>query len=335
MSIDIAKRFPYTSLQAAWERSQQTEQWVFPDTICSSVTMIYGRSNVGKSYLVSSLILSLLVDGREFLGMEPTDRTKLWRPAVLCTDPGSEEEYGKRIHPYADGGDVDLFYVGRTVKTEEWSALTDYLLSKGNNFVVLDNLMGATGDTNDAGHMTTVFDGLAQLTRKGVPVVLLHHESEKGPAVPGAAPMGSSNAVQKSRTWIQVRQTNRRKLRGGNTALVIQSNSLEQPQQVVGEPLAGPDYRVLNRGPWAPADEVDDSKPKAEKRAKDTLDERAEMARWVVEHCQGKGLNAAATATAQEFEKSPATVKEQMMRGALSKLLTRTGDGTAATWSLT
>jgi hypothetical protein len=320
------------TLKAAWELAQTTEPWVFQDTVCSSVTMIYGRSNVGKSYLVASMILSLLVDGREFLGMEPTDRTKLWRPAILCTDPGSEEEYGKRIHPEVDGGEVDLYYVGRTVHDAEWSALAELLLLQGTNFVVLDNLMGATGDSNEAAHVSMVFDGLAKLTRRGVPVVVLHHESEKGKSAAGAAPMGASASVQKSRAWIQVRQTTRRQLRGGNTALVIQSNSLEQPLQLVAEPLAGPNYRVLNRGPWAPADS-EDSKPAKEKRSSETYDERAEMALWVVEECQGKGLNATATALSAKFGKSQATCKEQLMRGALSQLLTRVGDGPAAVWS--
>jgi len=108
---------------------------------------------------------------------------------------------------------------GRTALADEWSTLADHLISEGHNFVVVDNLMGATGDTNDAATMTTVFDGLTRLTSHGIPVVVVHHESEKGPMVPGAPPMGMSSAVQKSRVWIQVRQTAKRKLRGGNAAL--------------------------------------------------------------------------------------------------------------------
>jgi hypothetical protein len=115
---------------------------------------------------------------------------------------------------------------------------------------VVDNLMGVTGDTNDPGSVTTVFDGLTRLTNRGVPVVVIHHESEHSFSNPGGPPMGASVIVQKSRTWIQVRQTAKRKLRGGNTALVIQANSLSQPQQLVAEPMVGPNYRVLNPGAW-------------------------------------------------------------------------------------
>lgn len=294
--------------------------------------MIYGRSNVGKSYLVSSMLLSLMLDGREFLGMQPTNRTKVWRPAILWTDPGSDEEYAERIYPeLPKEAELGIFHVGRTTRVDEWEVLADHLITEGFNFVVVDNLQGVTGDTNESATVTTVFDGLTKLTNRGVPVVVLHHESEKGKVVAGASPMGTSTAVQKSRAWIQVRQSNRRNLRGGNTVLVIQSNALSQPQQLVAEPLTGPAYRVLDRGPWVTQDT--EKKPK-EKRGKPTYDERADMARWVVNNCQGKGLNATASALAEKFGKSQATCKEQLMRGALAKLVNRAGDGSAAVWSL-
>lgn len=332
-TIDIAKRFPRSTTKEAYERSKQHERWVFPDVICSSVTMIYGRSNVGKSYLVSSLLLSLLVEDRDFLGLQPTDETKLWKPAILWTDPGSDEEYGDRIHTALADVDVPAYHIGRTARADEWEALADHLLAEGNNFVVLDNLMGATGDTNDAAVMTTVFDGLTRLTNRGVPVVVLHHESEKGMTVAGATSMGASAAVQKSRVWIQVRQTNKRKLRGGNTALVIQSNLLDQPQEIVVEPMAGPDYKVLKRGPWVSRNDTDDDKPK-QKRSQEILDENARIAHFVVENLQGVGVNQAAVRVADEFNKSRSTCKDKLARGAVAALLRRTGEGKSTRWAL-
>ncbi|PWV72795.1 AAA domain-containing protein [Nocardia neocaledoniensis] len=300
--------------------------------------MIYGRSNVGKSYLVSSLLLSLLVADREFLGMQPTDKTKLWKPAILWTDPGSDEEYGERIHKAIPEGvdvDVPVFHIGRTARADEWEALADHLLSEGHNFVVVDNLMGVTGDTNDAAVVATVFDGFTRLTNHGVPVVVLHHESEKGAVVNGAPPMGASTSVQKSRVWIQVRQTAKRRLRGGNTALIVQSNLLDQPQQIVAEPRQGPDYRVLQRGPWVDKSEAAESTEPKPKRSAVTQDLNAKAAAYVVEHCQGVGMNQAATRLAEEFpDRSSATWKDQLSRGGVSKLVTRTGDDKATVWEL-
>lgn len=77
--------------------------------MCSTLTLLYGKSNVGKSYLVASMLLSLLIERREFLGMQPTDAAKLWKPVILWTDPGSDEEYGERICGHLpDGVDVDV-----------------------------------------------------------------------------------------------------------------------------------------------------------------------------------------------------------------------------------
>lgn len=330
--IDIEKRFPKTTLKEAYERSKRTERWVFHETVCSSLTLIYGKSNVGKSYLVASMLLSLLIKDREFLGMQPTDMTKLWKPAILWTDPGSDDEYGDRIGDHLPDGvevEVPMFHVGRTTDPREWNALVSFLLSEGFNFVVLDNLMGATGDTNQPADVTTVLDGLTRLISSGVPVVVLHHESEHGGSNPGGAPMGASGILQKSRMWVQVRQSAKRKMRGGNTVLVIQGNALKQPQQLVAEPLTGPAYRLLNRGPWG----HDEDKPK---RSPAAADLNARAAAWVIDNCQGSGLNKAAKRLAEEFpERTSETWRDQLMRGALSKLLARDGDDASTSWKAT
>lgn len=320
--IKVDVRFPRTSLQEAYERSKHAERWVFSDSVCSSVTLIYGRSNVGKSYLVAAMLLSLLIEGREFLGMQPTDNTKLWRPAILWTDPGSDEEYAERICKHSPVEvDIPMFHIGRTVSAGEWEALIDLLVDDGFNFVVLDNLMGATGDTNNPEAVTTVFDGMTRLTNLGVPVVIIHHESEHGASVAGATPMGASVIVQKSRTWIQVRQTGRRKLRGDNTALVIRGNGLAQPQQLVAQPMIGPDYRVLNRGPWVTQET---SKPK---------DGNAEVVDFIVDKCQGSGVNAVAKELTMHFPgRAWGTWKDQLVRGDLSTLLIRDGEGISTSW---
>lgn len=333
MTIEVEKRFPVTMLHDAYERSKDEEKWVFHETVCSSVTLMYGRSGSGKSYLVASMLLALLKDDREFLGMQPVDRTKLWKPAILWTDPASDAEYGDRL--YGAGGlpkdvPVTSFHIGRTARADEWEALTDLIIRGGYNFVVLDNLMGATGDTNDASVITTVFDGLTRLTSRGIPVVVLHHESEHGAVIAGAAPMGNSVTVQKARTWIQVRQTNRRGLRGGNTALVVRANGLQQSQQVICEPLPGPNFAVLNRGPWVPREEAED-KPKQQRSPK-TLDRNAAAAEWVVVNCQNVGVNAAAGKLAAEFGGQESSWRTSLRQGPLSKMLSRTGTDTQTVW---
>jgi AAA domain len=320
--IDVETRFPIISIWDAYERSQRTEQWVFHETICSSLTLIYGRSNVGKSYLIVSMLLSLLTD-REFLGMQPTDPTKLWKPCILWTDPGGDEEYARRMCKYLpEGVEVPTIHVGRTTDPYEWRELTELLLSRGYNFVVVDNLTGIAGDTNDPQALVTVFDGLTRLTNLGIPVVVIHHESEKGKSIAGAMPLGLSTNVQKARVWIQVRQTSVRGLRGGNTGLIIRGNALEQPQELIAEPTS-PNYRVLKRGPWDP------DKPR---QAADNPNAR--IARWVVDNCQGIGVNQVGKLIAEEFGGAVSGRTQDLKQHALSKLLNRTGSGLATTWKL-
>lgn len=328
----------WVSIRTAYELSLAEPEWVFPNTIAGSVTMIYGRSNTGKSYLVGEMLLALLVEGRTFLGMEPVDTDKAWRPAILTTDPGALTEYGKRVFPLLPE-DAPLFLrqIGRTAHENRVTALADEIVGNGYNFVVVDNLMGVTGDTNDVSAMTTVFDGLTRLTAVGIPVVVIHHESEKGLTVPGAAPMGASESVQKSRAWIQVRQTRRRGLRGGNVALVVQSNQLDQPEEIVAEPGPGPNYRVLKRGPWVSRDEKAaeaEGKPKHNRTAA-VKDKNARAADWLVANGQGLGVNAAARALAAEFDGSSATWRDKLVSsGALTALVSRVGDGAETVWKL-
>lgn len=321
MSVDFVTRFPRTTAWSEYSRAKDVEPWVFHETICSSVTMIYGRSNVGKSYLVSSMLLALLTDDHEFLGMTPVDPEKLWRPAILWTDPDSGREYGTRL--YREGGlpaeaDVPMFHLGRTARTDEWEALTDGLLAEGFNFIVLDNLMGATGDTNDPAALTTVFDGITKLTNRGIPVVVLHHESEHGYSTAGAKPLGLSISTQKARAWIQVRKTSRKGLRGGNTALVIDGNGMSQPQQLVAVPLVGPFYRVIQRGPWGDTDD----KQKRE-RSKEKLDTSAALLAWLNTNCKGVTLRDAAAKVATHEGIAEGTAKQRINRAGIRK----DGDG--------
>ncbi|MDV3127593.1 helicase RepA family protein [Mycobacterium sp. 21AC1] len=323
--IDFAARFPRTTAWGEYERGKDVDPWVFHETICSSVTMVYGRSNVGKSYLVSSMLLALLTDNHEFLGMTPVDPAKLWKPAVLWTDPDSGREYGTRLHK--EGGlppeaEVSMFHLGRTARTVEWDSLTDGLLAEGFNFVVLDNLMGATGDTNDAAALTTVFDGLTKLTNRGIPVVVLHHESEHGYSVAGAKPMGLSISTQKARAWIQVRKTNRKGLRGGNTACIIDGNGMTQPQQLVAVPQAGPFYRLVQRGPWGDSDD----KPK-QQRSKDRLDDGADLLAWLNTNCKGATVRDAAAKVAAHLGITESSAKQKINRAGIRK-----GETDKQTW---
>lgn len=326
--MDFDKRFPKTTIAETLEKMKTQDRWVFQDLIHSSITMLYGRAGVGKSYVVSDLILSLLVRDRPFMGQQPTNPNKEWHPVILGTDPGTADEYALRLHAGAELAnaspiEVPLYFIGRTAQAPEWDALASRLMDEGYNFVVLDNLMGATGDTNDAVAQTTVFDGLTRFTNVGIPVLVVHHESQHGgKASPGAPPMGLSTSVQKSRTWIQARQSERKAHRGGNLVLYVQSNALDQPYEITAEPRGtgdAPDYRVVNRAKIEPRI--------PEQRAPEVLDRNDQVASYIVDHCTRLSQRQAAEKVAEIFGGSKGTWRNSISSGALSKMVKLGADG--------
>lgn len=314
--------FQWVSFSQARKLARKTEKWVFEGLISSSITTIYGRSNVGKSYLVASLIRSLILDGEKFLGVAPNDPNKEWRPVILCTDPGTLTEYGedKRLAwKLSDETelDVDLLQIGVTRSPERWADLTNAMLDRGRNFVVLDNLGGATGDTNDPLAIAVVMDALSAM---GVPVVILHHESEKGYSRPGDPPMGHSSIVQKSRAWIQARISERKGFRGGNLALIVQANGLDQPVEIVAKPKEGPEWDILNRGPWGNGS----GGKSVQKRKPEVYDRNAAIAEFIRANCPNESASEQAKQVAAKFENLSANyVRAKLLGkdGPVAKLL--------------
>ncbi len=337
-TIDIATRFPRTSLRDALERARKSERWVFPDLVCSSITLLYGRSNVAKSYLVCGMLLSLMIEGRDFLGLQPTDPGKEWRPAVLATDPGADGEYAERIDAGSPEGvdlEVPTYFIGMTKRADEWEALTDHLIAEGYNFVVLDNLMGASGDTNNTEACTVVFDGLNRLVSKGIPVVVLHHETEhRGKTEIGAPPMGSSVVVQKPRVWAQVRKTNRKALRGGNVGIYVQGNKLDQPYDLIVKPAdtgLAPVFSVVGRSVFDA--ETGEPATKKQNRDKGTMDRRSDEADWIVEHCQGLSQRDAAKAATDADAFGREVNDRYIGRYLVGSVLTRKAGPNGTVWA--
>ncbi len=316
--------FEWVRAAEARELARTREQWVFPGVISTATTLIYGRSSVGKSFLVANMVRSLLLPGEKFLGMEPKDANKEWRPGIICTDPGTLEEYGedRRLHfgrPEDEELDVDLLQVGTIHGADKWQRLTGELADRGRNFVVVDNLGGVTGDSNETAAVNRMYDGLNDLVSEGVPVVILHHESEKGwnPSR-GASPMGSSSIVQKARVWIQARVTSRKGFRGGNLGLYVQANRLDQPYEFILKPQDGPYYEIANQGSV-----TDTSKPPQE-RAPEVYDRNQAIADFIRDNCPDASKSEKARKVAEAFpEVSESSVRLKLLStsGPVTKLL--------------
>ncbi len=118
--------------------------------------------------------------------------------------------------------------------------------------------------------------------------------------------------------------------------MIIQGNSLRQPMEIVADPEHGPCYTVKQKlRPWVVEKQKDDNaqeeNPK-QQRDKATLDRNAEVADWIVTNCQRVSMNQTAEKVSAVFGGKASSWRQSILKGALSKLLIRTGEDTSTEW---
>lgn len=314
MSADIDDRFPLITADEARKHSDDTGRWVFPNLISTDSTILYGKSIAGKSYLVCDMLLSLLYPGRKFLGMRPEPSGKTWRPIILGSDPGSAAEYVGRLDQGAPTGgeppDVAFRMMSTVRNPEHWRLLVDWIIEEGYNFVVLDNLNGVTGNCSDEEWTAFAWDAVGRLNYAGIPVVVMHHETQhQGVPSRGAPPMGASQNVQKPRVMVQVARTVEQAGFSSPIRVHVRSNSGKEPYEYVLRAEDGPNHTVVKQGyvevRGSKKDQVviyhDTTRAN---RSPETLDTRLKGAEWIVQHCQGLGPTAAARKYAEHTGRS-------------------------------
>lgn len=125
----------------------EEDHWIIPGIVSTSNTYVYGQAKVGKSFLVSSIVASV-VSGGELLGKTPL-KSGL-NCLVLTTDSGSDKEYRERISRHGIAEDkVYIRQVGNTVSDEDWADLYSGAEAAEVGLVVLDHASGVLeGDIN-------------------------------------------------------------------------------------------------------------------------------------------------------------------------------------------
>lgn len=125
----------------------EEDHWIIPGIVSTSNTYVYGQAKVGKSFLVSSIVASV-VSGGELLGKTPL-KSGL-NCLVLTTDSGSNKEYQERISRHnIDEDRIYVRYVGNTVTDADWEDLYTGAEAAEVGLVVLDHASGVLeGDIN-------------------------------------------------------------------------------------------------------------------------------------------------------------------------------------------
>lgn len=284
------------------------QPFIVEGIISASSTLIYGEAKVGKSFLVSSLVASL-VTGSDFLGREVEDRD--WKVAICWTDDDGVAEYGERIATVLpDGIEPAVRFYGLPVMRtrRHWEALFARVMADGSNFLVIDNLSQASrGSLNDDNAVKDFFDGVRIFTRAGIPVVIVGHSSEKRSDTGNKSdlPLGSS-VISQSVRWRCFYSRSR-----GKVNVRFSGNHAEAHSMTLDHGVGARFTVVEKKDAQAVKDEQQE---RTRTRDSATLDRNADIARWVVAECQGKGRNAAAEAIAGQFGGTLSTAKTHLSK---------------------
>ncbi|MFL6051310.1 MAG: AAA family ATPase [Actinoallomurus sp.] len=319
-----ARRYPKTSIQDAWTKAEHHETWVIDGIISSDSTLLVGEAKVGKSFLASALVAALTTGG-DFLG-RPVPQDREFSVAICWTDDGGDVEYGERIRtvlPDEMVPKVDLYGLSTMESRDDWRKLFEEVMEDGHNFVIIDNLSQCVdGSVNNDADVRRFYEGVRQFTRAGIPVVIIAHSTDKaGPnGYKPEKPMGSSYITQAVRWRCFVRRS-----RKDNLILKFIGNHAS-PHEITVKHGAGARFEVLAA---AESTEI------TQKRDKERLDRNALMAQWVVENCQGIGVNQAGRMLAEKFGGAESTQQKALKAGgSLAALLSRFGEGPQTVWSL-
>jgi hypothetical protein len=157
-------------LVLASEWDDDSEEWLIPNLVCDSLTLISGEPKSGKSSLACHIVRALVLK-QELLGFAPTD--KEIRVAYMGFDFKWQREIRGRL---LDLTDEIYFPDSATYKSpDEWDSLGDQMIALGINFLVIDHLYNYSNeaDLDRQNQVQMVFAPIMKLIGKTGAAVLL------------------------------------------------------------------------------------------------------------------------------------------------------------------
>ncbi|MEW1955143.1 AAA family ATPase [Terrabacter sp. NPDC080008] len=279
-------------------RGAGSAPFLVPGLVSADLTGVIGEPYAGKSSLVVNLVNGALTTG-DFLGRRFTRRPE--RAVLVCTDAGLADEYARRLEELAGPGSDfgSVIYAERAPRSPDgWEGFAQKARIGSGTLVVVDNLSGVV-DTNNAQEVRPFLAAVVDVcvTARRAPVVVVAHSSAK-PGFNGRkakGPMGLTSISGAFRLELRVAAGS-----GGALTVETKGNQIREPERL-----------CLTRGSAGAGDlHVTSSEPLSESAARrqtKTLDQRADMARFVVEQCQGLSKADAAAALARTFGGSSGT----------------------------
>ena len=270
--------------------------------------MVDGSPESGKSSLVASLAAAVARE-RPWLDVPvTTDRTG--PVVIITTDPSDIGQWAKRGR---DLGVADEAWELITFTPERWEYYADLADGVDSRLLVFDNITsGIEGPINDA-DPSSILGPLGRIVSAGTPVVVIAHSGKSNS--PG--PMGPTAYKAWRRHGIHVTGS------GDHRTLRRAGNLGSFPEVVVHGIAMGAAVEYKRAEGQS-----------SRNRSPERLDHNAEIARWVVTNCQGKGVNEVGKLVAAEFGGKEGSRQTSLKTGALSKVLNRRGEGGSTVWTL-
>ncbi len=267
------------TLDQAQVAAEMEESFIVDGLITTGTTLLYGEPDAGKSLMASGLIKSL-VTGESFLERKVLSTRSV---AVCWSDDRAYAEYAQRIRavlPKGYGEQVMFYQMPIMRDASAWDRLFNSISNRGHDMVIFDVLSQIIdGDINDGPAVARFFDGVRKFTRENIPALVLAHSSEKkGPHGKSDLPMGHTSIRGYSRMNIFLSRaetgiwTARVRGKWADTSKITFKGASEfnVPQFVILEEKDGEELRG-----------------KARDRSSAVMNNRAEIARWIVTNCQG------------------------------------------------
>jgi AAA domain len=306
-----------TYLASDWEEAAAGQPDFIVDQVASSaVTLVYGRSEAGKSMTVQALLAALVSGETQFLGREV--QRALWNAGVLTGDYGDGVRYSRRLTRVLgpDGmSRIRVFDASGSMPFFGWDGLLTRMIREGRKILVVDNLSAfVPGDINSGPACQTFFNALSPFTKAGIAVIVVAHSSEK--YVKGGNTedfIGHSSIKQRATHHCKVTK----KADGTKTLWFHGNDGAEHEITVRQADFETPLFEVLRSA---------DAAALADKRAKRAADrqeqqqgnqqsKKGQIRECVLAECQGLNRNQTADKLAARFGGSAQTYQGQLSRG--------------------
>ena len=163
------------TLASDWE--DNSEEWLIPQLLCDSLTLLSGEPKSGKTALACHLVRSLITK-EPILNVTPTQKkiTVAW----MGFDSRWQREIKERVPDLLD----HIYFPSPKVysETEEWDALANLMIERKINYLVVDHLylFSDGADLDRQNQAQAVFAPLMKLIEKTGAGVLLLTQAGKG-----------------------------------------------------------------------------------------------------------------------------------------------------------